>query len=96
MKHPSDADTSDLQASRDKLAQDIAAVAAEAAELLRGASQRGLGRAQDALEQARNALADGGEELVGATRASVQAHPLKALGIAAVAGLVIGLLLSRR
>jgi len=89
-------ETSSLKASRDKLAQDIAEVAAEAADLLQGASRHGLGRAQDALDEARSALRNGGNEVAGATRAYVQANPLQTLGIAAAAGLVIGLLLARR
>jgi ElaB/YqjD/DUF883 family membrane-anchored ribosome-binding protein len=89
-------DTPSLQASRDKLAQDIAAVAAEAADLLKDATGRGLGRAQDALDEARTALRDGGSEVAGAARAYAQAHPLKTLGVAAAAGLVLGLLLARR
>jgi ElaB/YqjD/DUF883 family membrane-anchored ribosome-binding protein len=96
MKQSHAGDTPSLQASRDKLAQDIAAVAAEAAELLKDASERGLGRAQEALDEARSALRDGGSEIAGATRAYVQAHPLQTVGIAAVAGLVLGLLLARR
>jgi ElaB/YqjD/DUF883 family membrane-anchored ribosome-binding protein len=89
-------DTPNLQASRDKLAHDIAAVAAEAADLLQDAGGRGFGRVQQALDEARSALRDGGGVMAGATRAYVQAHPLQALGAAAAAGLVLGLLLARR
>ncbi|MFL6694655.1 MAG: glycine zipper domain-containing protein [Ramlibacter sp.] len=89
-------DTPNLQASRDKLAHDIAAVAAEAADLLEDAGGRGFGRVLEALDEARSALRDGGGEMAGATRAYVQAHPLQTLGIAAAAGLVLGLLLARR
>ena len=89
-------DTASLQASRDKLAQDIAAVAAEAADMLKEARELGVGRAQDALDEARAALRDGGSQLAGTTRAYVQAHPLQALTAAAVTGLVVGLLLARR
>ena len=96
MKQAHTDDMSSLKASRDKLAQDIAAVAAEAADLLQGASKHGLGRAQDALDEARSALRDGGNEVAVATRAYVHSHPLQTLGIAAVAGLVIGLLVARR
>ena len=96
MKQSQAGDMSGLQATRDKLSQDIAAVAAEAADLLTGASERGLGRAQVALGEARSALRDGGTEVARATRAHVQAHPLQTLGIAAAAGLVVGLLLARR
>jgi ElaB/YqjD/DUF883 family membrane-anchored ribosome-binding protein len=96
MKQSHTGDTPSLQASRDKLAQDIAAVAAEAADLLKDATGRGLGRAQDALDEARAVLRDGGSEAAGAARAYVRAHPLKTLGIAAAAGLALGLLLARR
>ena len=95
MKPTSTGDTPNLQASRDKLAQDIAAVA-EAADLLKDAGGRGFGRVQEALDDARAALRDGGGEMAGATRAYVQARPLQTLGIAAATGLVLGLLLARR
>ncbi len=96
MKHSHPGDPSTLQASREKLVQDIAAVAAEVADLVTGASERSLERAQDALDEARSALRDGGREVAGATRAYVQANPLQTLGFAAAAGLVVGLLLARR
>ena len=96
MKPTSTGDTPNLQASRDKLAHDIAAVAAEAADLFKDAGGRGFGRVQEALDEARSALRDGGGEMAGATRAYVQAHPLQTLGVAAAAGLVLGLLLARR
>ena len=88
--------TSSLQASGDKLAQDIAAVATEAADLIHGASKRGIGRAQDALAEARSELRDRSQRLTGSTRTYVQERPLQTLGLAAAAGLVIGLLLARR
>jgi ElaB/YqjD/DUF883 family membrane-anchored ribosome-binding protein len=96
MKPTPTSDAPSLQASRDKLVQDIAAVATEAADLFKDAGGQGLGRAQDALDEARAALREGGSELAGATRAYVQAHPLQTLGVAAAAGLVLGLLLARR
>jgi ElaB/YqjD/DUF883 family membrane-anchored ribosome-binding protein len=89
-------ETSGLQAGGQKLAQDIAAVATEAADVLHGAGKRGLGRAQDALAEARSALRDGSRDATGATRAYVQAHPMQTIGVAAAAGLVLGLLLARR
>jgi ElaB/YqjD/DUF883 family membrane-anchored ribosome-binding protein len=95
MKHTQD-DTPDLQASRDKLAQDIAAVASEAADLLKDLSSRGLGRAQAALDEAREAMRSGSSDVAGVTRAYVQANPLQTLGLAAAAGLVLGLLFTRR
>jgi ElaB/YqjD/DUF883 family membrane-anchored ribosome-binding protein len=96
MKQPHPDATSSLQASGDNLAQDIAAVVTEAADLIHGASKRGIGRAQDALSEARSAVRDGSQRVTGRTRAYVQEHPLQTLGLAAGAGLAIGLLLARR
>lgn len=85
-----------LDASRARLAQDIAAIAAEAAELLKDTSGHNLRRAQEALARARGAIRSGASEAAQTTGEVVQSHPLQALGIAAAVGLLAGVLLARR
>ena len=85
-----------LEASRARLAQDIAAIAAEAAELLKDTSGHNLRRAQEALAKARTAIRNGAKEAAQTTGEVVQSHPLQALGIAAAVGLLAGALLARR
>lgn len=85
-----------LDASRARLAQDIAAIAAEAAELLKDTSGHNLRRAQEALARARAAIRSGASEAAQTTGEVVQSHPLQALGIAAAVGLLAGVLLARR
>ena len=88
--------TPSSEPSPEKIAADLAAVAAEAGDLVRNVSARNLRRAQVALADARAALRDGGNELAGGAGDYVRAHPLQALGAAAVAGMVLGALIARR
>lgn len=85
-----------LEAGRARLAQDIAAITDEAAELLKQTGEHNLRRAQQALSKARTAIRSGGNDAAEATGEYVLAHPLKALGFAAAAGLVVGVFLARR
>jgi ElaB/YqjD/DUF883 family membrane-anchored ribosome-binding protein len=96
MKNQTGAGTLDLQASRDKLARDITAMAGDAADLLKDLGGRNLQRAQDALSQAQAAIRDGGSELADTGADYVKAHPLTALGAALAAGVLLGVLLARR
>ncbi len=102
--------TPDTAVSKDKLAQDMKAVIADAEELLRAtANQAGekvtaaRERIQDSLRQAKTKLAevedvllDTGKQAARATDEYVHDHPWKAVGIAAGVGLIIGLLIGRR
>ncbi len=83
-------------AGRDQLSADIAAVAGEAGELLKEYSDQKLQRARLALGEAQSALSGGATELRTAAGDYVHAHPWRAAGVAAAAGLVLGLLLARR
>lgn len=82
--------------SRDKLSADIAAVAGEAGDLLKEYSEEKLLRAAEALGQAKSAVTGGATELSGVARDYVHAHPWRAIGMAAAAALVVGLLVARR
>jgi len=55
-----------------------------------------LHRATQELQDLKDAAIQSTKEAAQATEAFVQDHPWKSLGIAAAAGLVIGLLISRR
>jgi len=102
--------TSDTAVTKEKLAEDLKIVIADAEELLRAtASQAGekvsaarekiqdsLRHAKVKLSEVEDILIDKSEEAVRATDEYVHDHPWKAVGIAAGVGLIIGLLISRR
>jgi len=101
-------ETTDI--SREKLVADMRVVIADAEELLRAtAGQAGekvaaaRARIQDSLDAAKIKLAQlseaGAEKAKAAARATddyVHDHPWHAVGIAALVGLVLGTLISRR
>lgn len=96
--------------TKEKLAEDLRTVIADAEELLRAtAGQAGekfaatRQKVQDSIERARAELSDVEELLVDqgkeAARVAdeyVRAHPWQSVGIAAGIGIIIGLLVSRR
>jgi len=100
--------TSDV--NKDKLVADLKVVVADAEELLRAtASQAGekvtvareriqasLATAKVKLGEAERALLEKTKEAAKATDDYVRDNPWQAVGIAAVAGLVLGILISRR
>jgi ElaB/YqjD/DUF883 family membrane-anchored ribosome-binding protein len=88
-----------MDAASDKLMEEYREVIAAAEELLNAASgadgermQELRGRAEEALRKARARLEGAGFQL----EAQVRDHPLAAVGIAAVVGLVVGILLARK
>ena len=97
-------------ASKDKLVADLKVVVSDAEELLRAtASQAGekvsaareriqasLASAKVKLSEAERAALEKAKEAAKATDEFVHDHPWKAVGIAAGAGLLLGLLLGRR
>jgi len=96
--------------TKEKLVEDLKIVIADAEVLLREtASQAGekisaarekvqdsLDRAKAGLENIEEVVIDTGKQAARATDEYVHDHPWRAVGIAAAAGLVIGLLISRR
>ena len=102
--------TPDTAVTKEKLAQDLKIVIADAEDLLRAtASQAGdkvsaaREKIQDSLRQAKVKLAevediliDKGKQAARATDEYVHDHPWRAVGIAAGIGLIIGMLISRR
>jgi ElaB/YqjD/DUF883 family membrane-anchored ribosome-binding protein len=93
-------------ASTDKLMADLRAVVRDAEELLQATAGQGSAqirelreRAEASLGAARARLQEAGDEAREAAREvdeQVRAHPWAAVGIAAAAGLVLGLLLGRK
>jgi ElaB/YqjD/DUF883 family membrane-anchored ribosome-binding protein len=88
-----------MDAAGDKLLAELRAVVAAAEELLAAAGSGNAerlnelrGRAEEALRGARARLEGADEEI----EDQVRRHPFAALGIAAAAGLVIGVLLTRK
>lgn len=102
--------TTDPQVSKEKLAQDMRIVIADAEELLRAtASQAGekvsaaREKIQESLRVAKVKLAEVEDLVIDRTKQAARAtdefvhdHPWKAVGIAAGVGLIIGLLIGRR
>ena len=99
-----------VDVSKEKLVSDLKVVVADAEELLRAtASQAGekvaaareriqasLASAKIKLTDAERALLEKTKEAAKATDEFVHEHPWKAVGIAAGAGLLLGILISRR
>ena len=97
-------------ASKEKLVADLKVVVADAEELLRAtASQAGekvsaararieasLASAKIKLSEAERAALEKAKEAAKATDEYVHEHPWRAVGIAAGAGLLLGLLIGRR
>lgn len=98
------------EVSRDKLVADLKTVVSDAEELLRAtASQAGesasvarqriqssITAAKEQLSEAQGAMIAKGKEAVDATDELVHEHPWHAIGVAALAGVVVGIMLSRR
>jgi ElaB/YqjD/DUF883 family membrane-anchored ribosome-binding protein len=96
--------------SKDKLVADMKVVIADAEELLKATANAAgdkvtaaRARMEDSLRTARIKVAEAQEVVVDKARAAaratddyVHANPWRAVGIAAGAGLVIGMLISRR
>jgi ElaB/YqjD/DUF883 family membrane-anchored ribosome-binding protein len=86
----------DLQSTREKVTDNLSAAAGGAARFVKDLSARSLHDAGEMLSDARTATAAGTEEVAGMASAFVRAHPVKALGIAAAVGLLLGVYASRR
>lgn len=101
---------SSSNSTKEKLVSDIRVVAADAEELIKAtaghAGERVIAareKAQESLMQAKNQIEHAGEVFMEKTKVAtkmaddyVHGSPWQAIGIAAGAGLLVGLLLSRR
>ena len=97
-------------AARDKLAADLESVITAAEELLRatsGETKEGVttarARAEEVLKAARTRLANIDDQVIESAKKAAKAadefareHPWGAIGIAAAAGVLVGVILSRR
>ena len=88
-----------MEASPDKLMDDLRAVIADAEDLLRATADQGgakveevRARAEESLRAARARVQDTGRKLDD----QVREHPWTAVGIAAGVGLLVGILLARK
>ena len=98
------------EVTKDKLVADLKVVVADAEELLRATAaqagekvaaareriQASLATAKVKLTEAERALLEKTKEAAKATDEFVHEHPWQAVGIAAGAGLLLGILISRR
>lgn len=99
-----------IEHSKDKLMEDLRAVVADAEELLKAtANQTGerisaaRARAEESLQAAKGRLADAQDEAMEQARLAaktaddyVHANPWQAVGIAALVGLALGAIITRR
>jgi ElaB/YqjD/DUF883 family membrane-anchored ribosome-binding protein len=88
-----------LQRRTDKVARSIEGTAADAGEMARDMGNRVGAKVQNArqsLTQAQTAVSDGARQAAEFTDEYVRMNPWKSLGIAAAAGLLIGILMARR
>jgi ElaB/YqjD/DUF883 family membrane-anchored ribosome-binding protein len=100
----------DITVSKEKLAEDLKNVVADAEELLRATAgqasekvtaareriQGSLRNAKVKLAEVEDMVIEQGKRAADATDEYVHEHPWKAVGIAAGVGLIIGMLISRR
>ena len=88
-----------MEAASDKLMQELREVVAAAEEFLATAGSHNAERLKELRDRAEGALRDARAQLEGAQselEEQVRRHPFAALGIAAVVGLIAGILLSRK
>jgi ElaB/YqjD/DUF883 family membrane-anchored ribosome-binding protein len=89
--------TSDaMQGRHERLGRDISGVVNEAGEVLKDYGARKLEGARASLTQAQTVMSDGYRQAMDVTDEYVHTNPWKAVGIAAAAGMLIGLLVARR
>ena len=85
-----------FRGSREKLSKEIGGMVNEASDLLKNFSEENLESARATLSKAQSAITDGAKQYADMTDEYVHANPWKTLGVAAAAGLLIGILLARR
>jgi ElaB/YqjD/DUF883 family membrane-anchored ribosome-binding protein len=102
--------TAQTSEARDKLMNNLKAVIKDAEELLKNTGQQvddgyqsARAKFETSLKSAKNGLSNAEESLIARTKDAaqstdkyVQDHPWQSVGVGAIAGLVIGLLIGRR
>ena len=90
------ADFQALLKDTEQLLQQSAGLAGDQAEGLRAQLQASLARARSTLQSSEESVRQCGKAGIQATEHYVQEHPLRALGVCAGIGFVLGVLLARR
>ena len=85
-----------LQGSKERIARDMSGVVSQASDLIKDYGNRSLSTAKESLSQAQSVVTDTAKQYADITDEYVRANPWKALGIAAAAGVLVGILLTRR
>lgn len=88
--------TETYQSNKEKLSRDIGGMVSEASEAIKDYGTRKLATAKETLGQAQSVVSDTAKQYADVTDEYVRANPWKALGVAAAAGVLVGILLSRR
>ncbi len=81
-----------LQANKEKMA----GMVNQASDAIKDYGNRTLTTARDTFSQAQSVVSDTAKQYADITDEYVRANPWKALGVAAAAGVLVGLLLTRR
>jgi ElaB/YqjD/DUF883 family membrane-anchored ribosome-binding protein len=82
--------------NKERISKDIGGMVNDASELLKTYGGKKLESARESLNQAHTVVTDTAKQYADVTDEYVHANPWKALGIAAAAGVLVGILLARR
>ena len=96
MKNQLNAGAETFQGGKEKLSKEIGGMVNDATDLLKQLSEEKLESAKATLSQARTVVTDGAKHYAEVTDDYVRANPWKVLGVAATAGVLVGILLARR
>ena len=88
--------TEAYQGNKERLSRDIGGMVSQASEVVKDYGTRKLATAKETLSQAQSVVSDTAKQYADVTDEYVRANPWKALGVAAAAGVLVGILLSRR
>ena len=85
-----------LQAGKEKITRDMSGMVNQASDAIKDYSNRTLSTARETFNQAQGVVSDTAKQYADITDEYVRANPWKALGVAAAAGVLVGILLTRR
>ena len=96
MENQLNAGTETFKGETDKLSKEIGGMVNEASDYLKTLGAQKLQSAKATWNQASTAVSDNAKQYADVTDEYVRANPWKALGVAAAAGVLVGILLARR
>lgn len=96
MKDKLVSDLKSVSADADGLLKEVAGATADELAAVRTKIEGMLGNAKSRLDSSRHAVAERARRSADATHEYVVEHPWKVLGLTAAAGIIIGILMSRR